>query len=152
MRDEFVKKYKIVNGKKIYESEERKPKRNEQQTTNRNKQQTKNIYKISVTEKPKTQIKRPNPHKKAKYKGNMRKKILALAVAGVVIIGGISTVSAIYNDSKQNEPATIEQVLKNGESLEDLKINDNILSDIEQIKKILDRDDLQNTELMRISR
>ncbi len=151
-RNEFVEKYGINGNKDGLENAKKpQPTKNPNKINAMNRQSPKKMNGIN-SKNEKKKIKRPNSGKKENYKGNIKKKIYALAVAGGVFIGGFSMLGGMFKDSGQNEPATIGEVLQNGESLEDLKINDNILSDIEEIKKILDRDDLQNTELMRISR
>lgn len=124
------RKRQIRNGKRVNAS---KTKRDVMESENVRKRQMKNS-------------------KETKYKGNVKKKVVALLLAGVTIAGGYNVAKNVYNEyQQQNSPITLEQALEEGETLEILGINNNIVSEIQEIKTMLERDDLTNEEMIRLA-
>lgn len=124
------RKRQIRNGKRVKAS---KTKRDVMESENVRKTQMKNS-------------------KETKYKGNVKKKVVAFLLAGVTIAGGYNVAKNVYNEyQQQNSPITLEQALEKGETLEILGINNNIVSEIQEIKTMLERDDLTNEEMIRLA-
>lgn len=96
-------------------------------------------------EKNKRKLKRPKQQKKVIFTGKLKSRIIALGLSAVVLIGGYGLYSQYQ---QQNEPIRIEQALENGENVNSLGIDSNILSKIQEIEKTLERADLTNEEII----
>lgn len=74
--------------------------------------------------------------------------IVLTLIAGTAVVANVS-----INYQEQNKPATVDQVLDNGESLENLKIDSNLLYRLKEIENTLQQsDELDNTQIIRISK
>lgn len=104
----------------------------------------------------KKELKRNAQRRKRKIERGRKKENKAIYKRAIPIvlslIAGTSVLAnASINYQEQNKPATIDQVLENGESLENLKIDSNLLYRIEQIENNLQQSDkLENTQVIRI--
>lgn len=91
--------------------------------------------------------------RRAQKNRNERKKTLARSAAivlatGLIAFGGYK----YYQDyQKENNAITLEQALDNGESLNSLKIDSSIETQLESIKEELSSNDITDQELINIS-
>ena len=92
--------------------------------------------------------------KKAKRKVNWKntcKLIGEIGLAGLLAFGGYKACQE-YNEYKsQNTPITLEQAMKNGESLDELGIDKKIEKEIEDINNLLNKDEITNNEIIELS-
>ena len=92
--------------------------------------------------------------KKAKRKVNWKntcKLIGEIGLAGLLVFGGYKACQE-YNEYKsQNTPITLEQAMKNGESLDELGIDKKIEKEIEDINNLLNKDEITNNEIIELS-
>lgn len=132
-REEFVKKYRTLN-------EPNKLTWHELDTISNS------IEKNKIKGK---EIKAKRRIKKAKA---ARRKFVGRIAAG--ILSGVALVSGINMAQtyiENNQPAKIDQVLENGASLEDLGIDEEIVSRIDNLESILEREDLTDQEVKELA-
>ena len=124
-------------------------KRNAERRKRKIKRARKNANKANTANKANrtNRANKANTANKAnKYKCKHAGPVIFALIAGTVAIANAS-----INYQEQNKPATIDQVLENGDSLENLKIDSNLLYRIEQIEnKLQQSDKLENTQVIRI--
>ena len=71
-------------------------------------------------------------------------RIVAGILSGVALVSGINMAQTYIEN---NQPATIDQVLENGASLEDLGIDNEIVSRIDELESTLEREDFTDQEV-----
>lgn len=87
-----------------------------------------------------------------KFKGNIKRRIAVLVLAGIAIVGGVGVKNAYDQYQRQNAPATVEQVLAYGEGLKELGIDNNILSELEKVQMSLQlSENLTNQEIRELA-
>lgn len=165
---QFKNQYRVLDNDKIINFgkyvEEQKEQRNraikeisksiqaEKILTRGRKRRVRNRKKsIKHNERLKNNRERSNTGKK--YKGNIKTKIAAWTLSLGIAVGGIAVANNVYeNYQKQNEPATLEQVLDEGVNLEKLGINNKLVSRMEGVQERLENKDITNQQLMRMSK
>ena len=94
---------------------------------------------------PRKKIKTKPRKKKFKLTG---KKVATLLLGIGIFLGGY----AITNQYKQqNKPITLEQALEIGETPKSLDIDNNIPLQLDEIQKILEKEDVTNQELIALA-
>lgn len=99
-------------------------------------------------EKSKRKLKRSKQQKKAIFTGKLKRRIMALGLSAVALLGGYGLYSQYQ---QQNEPITLEQALENGENLDSLGIDNNILLEMQDIEKMLEKGNLTNEEIISLA-
>lgn len=89
--------------------------------------------------------------RRAKLVGNVKKVAIVLGAIGIVIAGENGIKNAYDTYQQQNAPITLEQALENGESLDSLGIDNNILLEMQDIEEMLKRGDLTNEEIIKLA-
>ena len=79
------------------------------------------------------------------------KKVGAIGLVGLIAFGGYKAYDIYSTNQKENTPITLTQALENGESLKDLKIDNSIKNELEEIKADLANEDISNSDLMALS-
>ena len=83
------------------------------------------------------------------FRGKIKKRIALLALAGVTLIGGF----AIAQNKQANESINLGQAIAYGESIDNLGIDNNIVSEIEEIDALLaNKENLTNQEIIALSK
>lgn len=151
-REEFVKKYR-ENEAEIRKINQEEIRRMVQRTTNEKITYVENyspkdreIANRLNHSQNKRRIKKQKSKKK--FKG---KRVVALLCGVVAFIGGHAIMNQYTQYQQQNAPITLEQALENGESLDSLGIDSNILLEMQAIQKMLERDDLTNQEIIALA-
>lgn len=122
-----------------------------------------NEYKVDVLPFMKNKKTRPaqekevyksqnNKLKKVRTKKKTRLKPWAkIALAGLIAFGGYKAYDMYATNQKGNMPITLTQALENGDSLKDLKIDNSIKNELEEIKVDLANKDSSNEDLIALS-
>jgi Tfp pilus assembly major pilin PilA len=80
-----------------------------------------------------------------------KKKVAAVAAAVLAVGGTVKGVDMYQNYQAQNTHITIEQALENGATLEKLGITKETEKEINSIDKMLENEDIENNELMKLA-
>lgn len=99
----------------------------------------------------KRQIKIAKQTRNKRYCGKLKKIITVLVLTGIAIGGGYLAKNTYDTHQQQNAPITLEQALENGESLDSLGIDNNILLEIQDIEEILEKGNLTNEEIINLA-
>lgn len=161
-REEFLRKYKtnlkeINNNNKILKlnnylrPEDRIPKEEMYKAIEEMTKSLEREKRKKRENERKRRIRKSKMSRRAKFIGNVKKTAIVLGAIGIVIAGG-NTIKNTYDTyQQQNAPITLEQALDNGENLDSLGIDNNILLEMQDIQEMLEKDDLTNEEIIKLA-
>lgn len=99
----------------------------------------------------KRRLRKSKISRRAKLVGNVKKIAIVLGAIGIVIAGGNGIKNTYDTYQQQNAPITLEQALENGENLDSLGIDNNILLEMQDIEEMLEKGDLTNEEIIKLA-
>ena len=104
-----------------------------------------------VSEEKERYTSKNNELKKLRKTKRRLKPWAKIALVGLIAIGGYKAYDIYSTNQKENTPITLTQALENGDSLKDLKIDNSIKNELEEIKADLANKDISNSDLMALS-
>lgn len=97
-------------------------------------------------------VKNKQSHNKHKLKGNIKKKVVALSMAAIMVFGGMTAVKGMNAKNQEvNASKSIEMALQNGATLETLGIDSETLTEIKDIESMLGKKNLTNKEIIELA-
>lgn len=99
----------------------------------------------------KRRMRKTKEAKRSKFTGNIKKTVTALFFTGILLAGGYTVKNAYDWSQQQNAPITLKQALENGEDLNSLGIDSNILLEMQDIEEMLEKGNLTNEEIIKLA-